>query len=579
MISYLKDCFKIDTRALSFFRIGLSVLLLVNFLCIYFPLSESLLSDMGAVPRAFLLNHTNALNHSIFFLGGSPLFVQITLLICAGFSLALLLGWKTRICLFFIWVALLSVANRNLTMASGVDDLLRLLCFWALFLPLNKHASLDAALSGEKPKGMGLVGWGAFAFTMQILLMYVFTGILKWHPIWHEEGSALFRGLSVRTFSTDFGVWAIQNLSMDVLAWGAKWALWLEIIGPILYLASGRLPKLRTFIILSFIGLHSGLILMMNLGLFPWVCILMWMALLPSSFWEYLESKFLSGTQKATLFYDEDCGFCKRSCLILVRLMLLNNVDLKTAQSSPEAVEFMKKYNSWTLSLDGKWYYQSFVFYMLLGISPVFFFLKPVLRFAFIPSIVQKVYVWVSHNRVAAAKFVPSKASKLASTFSPKIYFVLPLFMLCFAWNLSSLPESPVKMKGVFKSVGHVLRLEQGWSLFAPYPSTDGGEFRIIAMLPGGIELDAFTEGAVDLNPKNISDTFHGPKWRKYLTNLWFKKYSHHRRGLADYFCRKLSHLKLEGIQMNYYLYQINTDRMTLNSKGQEKRIGYFECD
>lgn len=577
MISKLKDSFCIDSRALSFFRIGLSFLLLINFLGVYLPVSEAFLSDYGAIPRAFLFENSNNLNHSLFFIGGTPLFAQALLLVCAAASLMLLVGYKTRPALFFIWVALLSLSNRNLAIASGADDLLRYLCMWGLFLPLSDHLSVDAALSEKAPEARKVASWGSFAFTMQVLLLYLFTGILKWHPIWHEEGSALFRALSIQTFSTDFGMWFVETIPKPIIALGTKAALWLEIVAPFAFLLFSRIAKVRTSVVIIFIGLHLGLIFMMNLALFPYICILMWLTLLPQSFWDGLTEKF-AFKHKATLYYDEDCGFCRRACKIILSLFGLRTVNFKTAQSDDAALKKMKADHSWALQLDGDWHSQSKVFYELMKGSPTMFWLRPILSIPPIPALVQKIYVWVSHHRKTVAPWVPSRGSKLKPAICSHPLIVLPIFALCLAWNISSLPQEPFKVSGIFRTAAHVLRMEQSWKLFAPYPSTDGGEFRIIAMLPRGIELDAFTAGAVDLNPSNISDTYHGPKWRKFLSHLWMKSYSEYRPNLAKYFCRKLEHLQIEGIQMNYYLYQITTDRNTLNSKGEEQNIGYFPC-
>jgi hypothetical protein len=61
-----------------------------------------------------------------------------------------------------------------------------------------------------------------------------------------------------------------------------------EAIGPLLLLVPVAVGPLRTALVLIFWSFHLGLFAFFELGLFPFVCIAAWCALLPGAFWDRL---------------------------------------------------------------------------------------------------------------------------------------------------------------------------------------------------------------------------------------------------------------------------------------------------
>ena len=61
----------------------------------------------------------------------------------------------------------------------------------------------------------------------------------------------------------------------------------LEVVGALLLFVPGRqLPRLRVILVGAFIAFHLGMAIFMNLGIFPFVMISIWLLFLPSTVWD-----------------------------------------------------------------------------------------------------------------------------------------------------------------------------------------------------------------------------------------------------------------------------------------------------
>jgi hypothetical protein len=71
----------------------------------------------------------------------------------AIFAICMMAGYYTTVFTFASWIMLSSLHTRNSLLLDASDDFLRVLLFWAMFLPLGKRFSLDRIIS-EKKKGL-----------------------------------------------------------------------------------------------------------------------------------------------------------------------------------------------------------------------------------------------------------------------------------------------------------------------------------------------------------------------------------------------------------------------------------------
>ena len=91
--------------------------------------------------------------------------------------------------------------------------------------------------------------------------------------------------------------------------------------------------------------------------------------------------------------------------------------------------------------------------------------------------------------------------------------------------------------------LGQTLRIEQYWNMFAPYPLRDDGWYVIDGTFSDGQKFDVFnSKKTISFEkPDFVSKTYSGQRWRKYMMNIWFKKYSKHRLYYGKYLCRTFS--------------------------------------
>lgn len=282
--SRLERVFGIDPRALAAVRIGLGVVLLVD-LSSRANLFRASYTDAGVVPRSLLdpwLRETIAPFH---LLSGGFAWEALLFGLALAFALLLALGLHTRIAAVVSWLLVLSLQVRNPFVLNFGDQILRVSMFWAVFLPLGRHWSLDATRSGRPSSLRPVCSVASAAFLLQVCFVYFFTAILKSGADWHEEGTALYYALQLDWLVRPTGLWLREHLWLTkLLTWST---LVLEYVGPFLLLAP--LWWLRLGAALGFMALHVGISASLRLGVFPWIDVTVLLAFVPKEVWDAAE--------------------------------------------------------------------------------------------------------------------------------------------------------------------------------------------------------------------------------------------------------------------------------------------------
>ena len=284
--------FTLDVRSLAALRIGLGLVLLIN-ACDLIRDVPAFYTDAGILPRASL-RQFNVEEHftspppwvSLHMLSGEAWFQYALLGASALCALAVLVGYWTQTALFGSCVLLVGLQARNPMPLCGGDDVLRCLLWWSLFLPLGATWSLDRRRETSSPTHACSVA--TVALMLQLACIYFCSGLLKWHPKCGAASSAPVLRFALDHLTTRFGH---ELLQYPRLLQGLTCAmLVLEIIGPLALFSPWLNARLRTIAVAAFCALHLGIAATMNIGLFPWTCMVYWLALLPSEFWDGLAS-------------------------------------------------------------------------------------------------------------------------------------------------------------------------------------------------------------------------------------------------------------------------------------------------
>jgi len=282
-----KEVFSIDLRALAFFRMGLGALLLFDLLKRSRAL-EAHYTDSGVLPRHAMEKFLVPSFPSSFHTLSGSFEVQAFLFLLAGFfALCLLLGFQTRLMTILSLILLSSLQRRNLLIEHTGDDLLRMLVFWSMFLPLGALYSLDHIFrKNDTPQPHQVFSVATVAFITQYILIYFSTGFFKWqHEVW-RQGYAIFVTLNIDTYATRLGHFLIdQHTFLTFLTYAT---FFIEGILPLFLLIPWGLKILRPLILLILLCFHLGIWMMLEVGLFQVTILCGLICFLPGSFWEQL---------------------------------------------------------------------------------------------------------------------------------------------------------------------------------------------------------------------------------------------------------------------------------------------------
>jgi hypothetical protein len=215
--------------------------------------------------------------------------VEICLFLLAiAFAVGLAVGYRTRFCAVASWLLFTSMHLRNPLIEYFGDITIQALLLWAMFLPLNGRWSLDLALNPDsRPLEGNQFSWGTQAYVLQICIIYWFTALMKWHPSWLQEGSAVYYALSLDLSVRPLGAWLLQFQAL--LRFLTRATLAFEILGPLLILVPWKTQRLRLLAVMLFVGFHLGLALCMDLTAFSLIMVVAWSALLPTFAWDTLD--------------------------------------------------------------------------------------------------------------------------------------------------------------------------------------------------------------------------------------------------------------------------------------------------
>lgn len=549
-MALLQRIFSIDLRTLAFFRLGLAVIILAD-LCIRAGDLTAHYTDIGTFPRTTAIEYFgNIWSFSLYFLNGSLWFQVLLFSITALFALALLFGYRTRLATIALLVLIISLQNRHPILLNGGDNLLGVLLFWAIFLPLGARYSVDSALDNTTNATANNQHFSiaTIAILIQSMSLYLFTAILKSDAMWWPDGSAVHYALQLDQFAKPFGIW-LREQPFELLQLLAYAVLALEFIAPILIFTPIFKTPIRLGILAALISMHLGFHFGLRIGWFSFISIVSISNFIPGSVWDYFAKRCNTPARRGLqIFYDGDCGFCRKTALLLKTfLMLPSNIPIKPAQNDGNANKLLDQHFTWVLrDANGndsiKW--QALV--ILVKHSPLFWPIAYIMGLQIFSRIGLAFYHWVGRHRGAfgqlTGKFLPYRPVPLHNHWlTNAMVGALAIYVLC--WNIASVPGVPYGFSNdpLVRMPAYLFRLDQKWSMFAPRPFRDDGWFVIRGELKDSTVVDVRhqTVGEPDINkPILASADYASFRWRKYMRRLWEKRYSKYRLQYGQYLCR-----------------------------------------
>ncbi len=274
----------VDKRSLGLGRIALGLVLLGDL--VRRATSAGLwYADDGPLPASLFANGSGHL-FSPMLLAPAAIVVWISFVAAAIFDLAVLVGYRTKLFQALAFVALVSLQSRVRPLQNGGDRSLCLLCFWTLFLPMGARFSLDARrLPRDDAPACSLA---YLAVLLQLAVAYFLNSVRKTSGPW-ADGSALSYILRDTTIASPFGMFVGEK--------APTWFLWLltrgtrsiEFIVPFLILTPLYATWARRLAIVLLVGLHVGIVVTLNVGVFSYAMMAFYPLLLTSEDWTQIE--------------------------------------------------------------------------------------------------------------------------------------------------------------------------------------------------------------------------------------------------------------------------------------------------
>lgn len=541
----LAELFGIDLRSLALFRFVLGLVLFIV-LCRDFADLTAFYTDLGVMPRGWAIESDSFNRVSLYFLNGQRWFIFALLTVQAVFALMFMLGWRTRLATIVSFVLWISLINRNTLILIGGDLLMGCLLFWAIFLPLGARYSVDVATASNPPPAENrYLSWATLAILLQVASVYFFSAQLKSGVEWYPQFTAVYYALSLDRYATPLGQWLLNF--PDLLHVLSAFVWWLEFLGPVLIFVPLFNRYLRLLLVLLFVSMHIGFKLCLELGHFPFVSLASWTLFIGGWIWDALDARQQRReTTPLRIYYDRDCGFCLKSVLLLQQFLLLTRAKIAPAQDTPRAKALLEANTSWVVIDSAEQAHMKWpAFTIMLKHSPLLGWLWPLARAKALVTPGNAVYDWVGRHRAGfgqlSATLLPMREVRYeVSQFWLRVAAVFMVTVFC--WNLTTVNLLPQTVRSILAPAIQMLRIDQIWNQFAPFPLKEDGWLVVPAKLADGTELDLLhpDRGAPDYGkPWHYSQTHQNIRWHTYLGHLWEPSNAAQRMYYGKYLCRE----------------------------------------
>jgi hypothetical protein len=540
----LVELFSCDLRSLALFRVCLALILLSD-MAVRFSDLQAHYTDFGVLPRfALLASFLHPWAWSIHLLGGTWWFEALLLAIQAVFALMLLIGYRTRLATIASWLLVVSLQNRNPLVLQGGDILYRMELFWGMFVPLGTRYSVDSALnSSPTPPPKRIISFGTIGLLIQMALIYVFAVIHKSEKEWIVDGTALYYALSIDQFSVRLAFLMLKFPTLMKLFSRAVYTL--QALGPwALFFPFWNAP-IRTVTAFLFIGWHLSMTQFLAIGLFPFMSSAAMVPFLPSWFWNKITARLLKKNRLGKgfhIYYDIDCGFCRKTVLLLQTFLILPEAKITPAQDIPLIAKDMMTYNSWiVVDPISQRHIRFDAFLTLLQASLLFWWLAPFLNWKPLKKIGTTVYSRVANNRPfwsRETRFFDYRPLPVRLPLFANVLAGVAIVVVLW-WNVATVYPGRVIVPEPFRGLALTLGWDQMWNMFS-IPLRDDGWYVIPGKLKNGQVVDVYTEKpyVTYAKPRLVSYTYKNQRWQKYMMNLLSPNSGEQRLRYGQYLCR-----------------------------------------
>lgn len=261
-----------DLRCVGLFRITFGLVMLSE-IADFAPFLRVGLSDEGFWPRSVALAGDVG-RFSLMDVSGPPWVAYGYWSLALAACICFIVGWHSRLATAATLVLATGMMERNPFICDYSDQVIRVLLFWSLFLPVGNWYSIDAAMARSKGRPLAREGSALeiHLIGLQVGWIYLSTFLYKLPGVAWRNGTAVHFALGNEH---DYAR-ALGSLlrSMPWVTTAATY-LTLAIEGAFLPLAFMPFwqPQARALALLTGAAMHVGIWLTMCVGEFSWLMI------------------------------------------------------------------------------------------------------------------------------------------------------------------------------------------------------------------------------------------------------------------------------------------------------------------
>lgn len=267
---------KTDSRQLAALRIALGMLTLLTLIGLVGEI-DFYYTDEGWLPLKTALSYQSANEWSLLQLFTTVSAVRAFFALMILCSLALIVGFKTRIVAWACFIGIASIQSRNWMNTYGGDAVLRLLLF---YLALSKSGLSWSFDRRRSPSEELAPVWPLRLMQIQIALIYGSSGLAKLHGADWVSGDAI----AMMLLNPVFARWDwVELLNIGPINWGFRTVTWLTLFWEVSFPILVFWKRSRPFVLALGLLLHLGIIVFLQLHWFGHIMIASYLAYAPSS--------------------------------------------------------------------------------------------------------------------------------------------------------------------------------------------------------------------------------------------------------------------------------------------------------
>lgn len=368
------EVFGLDVRSLALLRIVLGLIALFDLLDRSQDMYAHYANDGMFQNHVILADFVHPSWLSVHFISGSDFATVLLFAAHAAIALAFLLGWWTRTSSVLLWFMTASLQARSPFVLHGGDDYVRLVHFYAMFLPLGACYSLDNALSSfrdaaadsrnprDRPGSSSVpsrnwrdrleearaaaaalqlaraarlalsvlrmprseahpslrLSFAGIGLQLQITWVYLISTFFKISPQWTVDYTSTYLALHLDWYRTTVGDWMLFGLGHAPLRILTYLVLQWEFYGMFFAFLPVFTPYGKLLCAAGFMAMHAGFGSCMRLGQFIYIGVGAFVVFLPPLFWDTL-LRWLNTRERTelVLLYEPRHGLTA----LLVRLL------------------------------------------------------------------------------------------------------------------------------------------------------------------------------------------------------------------------------------------------------------------